>query len=131
MAKSIDDDLSRRERQIMQIIFARGDATVTDIVEDLPDAVSETAVRTFLQNLQKKGHVKRRKNGRKHVYRPTGSRARAARQALNNVLGVFFDHSVSDALAAHLTDPSTDLSQDELDRLQNLIEKARREEKES
>ncbi|MGB0716044.1 MAG: BlaI/MecI/CopY family transcriptional regulator, partial [Phycisphaerae bacterium] len=59
------------------------------------------------------------------------SRARAARQALNNVLGVFFDHSVSDALAAHLTDPSTDLSQDELDRLQNLIEKARREEKES
>ena len=128
MSKSIDADLSRRERQIMQVIYAHEEVTVTEIVAALPDRPTETAVRTFLSNLQRKGHVQRRKDGRRFLYRPVASRRQAARNALNNVLGIFFDDSLSDAFATHLADPDTKLSETELQRLQELIEQARKEE---
>ena len=128
MSKSIDSDLSRRERQIMQVIYAQEEATVAEIVAALPDQPTETAVRTFLSNLQRKRHVQRRKDGRRFVYRPVASRRKAAQSALQNVLGIFFDDSLSDAFAAHLSDPGTKLSEVELQRLQDLIEKARKEE---
>ena len=119
-----DRDLSRRERQIMNALYKRGTASVADIAEDLPDAPSDTAIRTFLRILEEKGQVQRAKDGRKNVYRPTMSRARAARDALSSVLKTFFDGSLGDAVATHLADPSADLDDAELTRLRRLIQDA-------
>ena len=125
MAKSRDLDLSRRERQIMNVLFRRGEAAVTDIAGEIPDSPSDTAIRTFLKILERKGHVRRHKDGRRHLYRPAKSRRRAARAALINVLGTFFDGSLGDAVAAHLSNPSSKLDAQELERLQALINEAK------
>ena len=125
MANSPDLDLSRRERQIMNVLFRRGEAAVTDIAGEIPDSPSDTAIRTFLKILERKGHVRRHKDGRRHLYRPAKSRRRAARAALINVLGTFFDGSLGDAVAAHLSNPSSKLDAQELERLQALINKAK------
>jgi predicted transcriptional regulator len=125
MAKSPDLDLSRRERQIMNVLFRRGEAAVTDIAGEIPDAPSDTAIRTFLKILERKGHVRRHKDGRRHLYRPAKSRRRAARAALVSVLGTFFDGSLGDAVAAHLSNPSSKLDAEELERLQELIDQAK------
>ena len=126
MAKSPDQDLSRRERQIMNVLFRHGEAAVTDIAGEIPDAPSDTAIRTFLKILERKGHVRRHRDGRRHLYRPAKSRSRAARAALVNVLGTFFDGSLGDAVAAHLSNPSSKLDKDELERLQALIDQAKK-----
>ncbi len=126
MAKSPDLDLSRRERQIMNVLFRRGEAAVTDIAGEIPDSPSDTAIRTFLKILERKGHVRRHKDGRRHLYRPAKSRRRAARAALINVLGTFFDGSLGDAVAAHLSNPSSKLDAQELERLQALINEAKK-----
>ena len=102
MPSSPDQNLSRRERQIMNVLFKHGEASVTDIAGELPDAPTDTAIRTHLRILENKGHVKRHREGRKHLYRPTMSRRRAARTALSSVLSTFFDGSLGDAVAAHL-----------------------------
>ena len=126
MTPQRDRDLSRRERQIMEILYRREEASVTDIVERLPEPPSETAVRTLLRILQEKGFVKRRKMGRKHVYRPRSSRTQAARTALTGVLSTFFSGSLGDAIAAHLADPHTRINRAELDRLTRLINEAKK-----
>jgi len=125
MAKTADRDLSRRERQIMEIVFARGETSVTEIVAALPDPPSDTSVRTFLRILEKKGRVKRRREGKRHVYAAAGSRKQAARAALKNVLGVFFGDSLTDAIASHLADPTAKIDDEELKRLARLIKNAR------
>lgn len=124
MAQRPDLDLSRRERQIMNVLFRRGQATVVEIAGELPDPPSETAVRTFLKILEGKGHVRRQRQGRRHVYRPAKSRKRAARAALSDVLGTFFGGSLGEAVAAHLSDPATRLGEGELERLRHLIREA-------
>ena len=101
-----------------------GRASVTEIAEDLPDAPTGTAIRTLLRILEEKGQVKRERDGRKHLYRPAMSRAKAARVALSGVLSTFFDGSLGDAVAAHLSDPKSDLDSDELKRLKKLIRDA-------
>ncbi len=127
MAKTHDLNLSRRERQIMNALFQRRQASVIEIAAAIPDPPSDTAVRTLLRILESKGYVLRQKEGRRHLYRPAVSRMRAARAALSTVLGTFFRGSVGDALAAHLADPMTEIDAQELDRLQHLIEQAKRE----
>lgn len=124
MAKAPDTDLSRRERQIMNILFRRGEASVVEIAEELPDPPSETAIRTFLKILENKGHVRRQREGRRHVYRPAKSRKRAARAALTDVLRTFFDGSLGEAVAVHLADPATSLDDAELERLRTLVRNA-------
>lgn len=124
MAESPDLHLSRRERQIMNVLFREGEAAVTTIAEALPDPPSGTAIRTLLRILEDKGHVLRRRDGRKHLYRPAVSRARAARAALTSVLATFFDGSLGDAVAAHMADPATALDLEELARLRRLIDEA-------
>ena len=128
MAKTIDQDLSRRERQIMNALFRRGRASVSEIAQDLPDAPTDTAIRTLLRILEEKGHVKRERDGRKHLYRPAMSRARAARAALSGVLSTFFDGSLGDAVAAHLADPKSEIDSDELKRLRKLVRDAEKDE---
>jgi predicted transcriptional regulator len=118
--------LSRRERQIMDIVYARGEATATAVLADLPDPPTRTAVRTLLRILEEKGHLTHRQDGLTYVYRPSRPRARAGRTALRRVLQTFFDGSLEKAVAAHLGDSATDLSADELRRLADLIDQARR-----
>ena len=127
MARDIDRDLSRRERQIMDIVYAAGEAAVADIAAKLPDPPSQTAVRTFLRILEGKGKIRRRKDGKRHLYTAAGSRKRAARAALNNVLSVFFRDSLGDAVSAHLADPKARISKEELDRLSQVIAEARKD----
>lgn len=126
MVRSPDQDLSRRERQIMNVLYRRERASVADIAAELPNAPTDTAIRTHLRILEEKGHVRRQRAGRKHLYRPSMSRQRAARAALAGVLDTFFDGSLGDAVATHLADPRSDVDDEELRRLRALIRNARK-----
>ena len=124
MVKPPDQDLSRRERQIMNVLYRREHASGTEIMAELPKSPSDAAIRTHLRILEEKGHVKRQRVGRKHLYRPTMSRQRAARAALSGVLSTFFDGSLGDAVAAHLADPRSEVDDAEIKRLRALIRDA-------
>src|SRR5438270_13962051 len=125
MAKDGGESLSRREQQIMEVIYARGEASAAEVHADRPDPPSKTAVRTLLRILEEKGHLKHRQEGLKYVYQPSRSRGRAGRSALRRVLRTFFEGSLENAVAAHLGDPAADLSPTELERLAALIRQAR------
>jgi predicted transcriptional regulator len=120
--------LSRRERQIMEVVYSKGEVTATDVLDVLPDAPSRTAVRTFLRILEAKGELKHKKRSREFVYFPTRQRARAGKSAFHRVLQTFFDGSLEKAVAAHLADPSAEIGADELRRLSDLIREAKRKE---
>ena len=116
--------LSKRERQIMDVIYARGEATVAQVIEGIPDPPMRGALRTLLRILENKGHLTHRKQGREFIYRPTQARGQAGRSALGRVLDVFFGGSLENAVAAHLSDPrrAARLKPEELRRLSDLIE---------
>src|SRR3954447_17372012 len=118
--------LSRRERQIMDIVYARGEASAQDVLGDLPDPPSKTAVRTLLRILEEKGHLTHRQEGLMYVYQPSRPRGRAGRSAFQRVLQTFFDGSLEQAAASHLAAPAAELSADELKRLAGLIDQARK-----
>ena len=121
--------LSKRERQIMDVIYARGEATVSQVMQGIPDPPMRGALRTLLRILERKGHLSHRSQGREFVYRPTQPRGKAGRSALARVLDVFFGGSLEHAVAAHLSDPrrAAMLTPDELRRLSDLIDKAARQ----
>lgn len=129
MRGSAEDRLSRRERQIMDIVYARGEASAADVLADMPDPPSRTAVRTLLRILEEKGHLRHRQEGLAYVYQPSRPRRSAGRSALRRVLQTFFDGSLEKAVAVHLGDSEAALSQDELDRLAELIDQARKKRK--
>ena len=120
--------LSRREREIMNIVFGREKATAAEVWKELSDRPSRTAVRTMLRILEDKGHLKHDKRGREHVYRATAPRRRAGQKAFHGVLRTFFDGSLEEAVAAHLASTRTRPSAEELRRLARLIEEARQNE---
>ena len=125
MAKKDDPQLSRRERQIMEIVYRNGSATAADVHAALPDAPSYSAVRALLRILEEKGHLRHREDGQRYVYSATVPRDRARRSALQRVVGTFFGGSVTDAVAALLElEPGT-LDDDELDRLTALVADAK------
>jgi predicted transcriptional regulator len=126
MAGPTPDPLSRRERQIMEVIYRRGRATAAEVRADLPDPPSKTAVRTLLRILEAKGHLRHRQEGLAYVYLPSQPRQRAARSAFRRVLQTFFEGSLAQAVAAHLVDAS-DVSAAELGRLADLIRQARKQ----
>lgn len=117
---------SRRERQIMDALFARGEATVRDIQAALPDPPSDMAVRRLLHILEEKGHLKRKTRGRAVVYSPRQTRAKVGLKALRHVLDTFFGGAVDEALAAHLADPEA-VSPEQLARLRELIAQTKKE----
>ncbi|HEX5177305.1 MAG TPA: BlaI/MecI/CopY family transcriptional regulator [Chthoniobacteraceae bacterium] len=119
--------LTRRERQIMDILFARGDATVNQIRAALPDPPTPMAVRRMMHILEEKGHLNRRERGREIVYTPRQTKDRAGRNAFRRVLETFFAGSLEEALAAHLLSRKDKISAAERDRLIKLIEQARKE----
>ncbi len=118
--------LSRRERQIMDIVYAKGDASVLQIQEELPDAPSTMAIRRMISILEEKGQLTRRKEGREYFYRAKHARKRAGAKALQHVLNTFFEGSVEQALATHLGRRETDVGDDEMARLIAMIEDARK-----
>ena len=126
MGSRPEEALSRRERQIMDVVYGLGEATATNVVAGLPDPPTKTAVRTMLRILEQKGHLTHRQEGLTFVYRASRPRARAGRTALQRVLRTFFDGSLEKAVAAHLGDAANELSAAELDRLADLIEQARK-----
>ena len=119
-------DLSRRERQIVDILYAQGRATAAEVQSALPDPPSYSAVRAMLRILEDKGHVRHEQDGPRYVYLPTIARDRAKRTALRHVLQTFFDGSAEQAISALLDSSDTRLSDRELDRLAKLIDQARR-----
>ena len=119
-------DLSRRERQIMDLIFAKGEATVRQIQAELPDPPTDMAVRRMLHILEEKGHLRRRQEGREVVYSPAQSKESAGMSALRHVLDTFFGGAVDEALAAHLTDKEA-VTPDQLARMKKMIDQARKE----
>jgi BlaI family penicillinase repressor len=118
--------LSRRERQIMDVLYQRQRASAADIRDLLPNAPSYSAVRALLRILEEKGHIRHEEKDLRYVYFPTAPRGRVRRRALRHMVDTFFDGSAAQAVAA-LLDPSTArLSDDELDRISGLIEQARK-----
>ena len=120
-------ELSKRERQIMDVVYARGgEASVSQIFDGIPDPPMRGALRTLLRILESKGHLTHRKQGREFIYRPTRPRGQAGRSALGRVLDVFFGGSLENAVAAHLSDPrrAAKTTPEELRRLSDLIENA-------
>jgi len=118
--------LSRRERQIMDVIYRRGRATAAEVLDDLPDPPSYSAVRAMLRLLEEKGHVRHEQDGPRYVFLPIVARDRARQSALSHVVRTFFDGSATEAVAALLNDGAK-LSNDDLDRLAAMIDKAREE----
>jgi BlaI family penicillinase repressor len=121
--------LSRRERQIMDAIYSKTEATATDVLESIPAPPTRTAVRTLLRILEDKGHLKHIKRGREFVYQPTHSRDSAGKTAFARTIQTFFDGSLERAVAAYLGDPQAVVPPEELQRLSSLIKEARRKER--
>jgi predicted transcriptional regulator len=126
MTTSAHRDLSRRERQILDILYQKGRATAAEVQADLPEPPSYSAVRALLRILEEKGHIRHEQDGPRYVYLPTVARDNAKRSALRHILQTFFDGSAEQAISALLDEPSTRLSNDELDRLATLIDGARK-----
>ena len=125
MTKQTHNDLSRRERQIVDILYANGRATAAEVQAALPEPPSYSAVRAMLRILEDKGHVRHEQDGPRYVYVPTVARDNAKRSALRHVLQTFFDGSAEQAISALLDDRAAQLSDGELDRLADLIKHAR------
>jgi len=127
MARRTESDLSRRERQIMDIVYRLEKASAAEVRENLPDPPSYSAVRAMLRILEEKGQLRHTKDGAKYIYRATRPRSRAGISALRRVLDTFFHGSAESAVAALLENSDADLSEEELDRLSRLIDEARKE----
>src|SRR6476659_9511570 len=127
MSKALHSVLSRRERQIMDILFRRGRATAAEVMQDLPGDPSYSTVRTQLRVLEDKGHVRHEEDGVRFVYSPAVARHAARRSALRHLLATFFDGSPEKAVAALLGGEGSKLTDEQLDRIAGLIAKARKE----
>jgi predicted transcriptional regulator len=121
------DQLSRRERQIMEAIYRAGQATATEVLESLPDPPSYSTIRALLRILETKGHLRHIADGTRYVFLPVVAPDRARRSAIQSLLETFFDGSREKAVAALLDASRSELSDTELDRISQLIENAREE----
>ncbi|SRR5579883_71076 len=119
--------LSRRERQIMDILYQRGKAAASEVLEAMPDPPSYSAVRAMLRVLEDKGHVKHQAEGLRYVYVPTVPRDRAKRSAVKHLMDTFFHDSPEQVVAALLDVSASRLTRDDLDRMSALIDRARKE----
>lgn len=117
--------LSRRERQIMDIVYTHRAVTAGDVLAAMGEGLSRTTVRTQLRTLEEKGFLSHEQAGREYVYRPTKRRATAGRSAMKRVVDTFFEGSLGQAVGNYLADPKSNLTPDEIERLSQLIERAR------
>ncbi|MCP3981692.1 MAG: BlaI/MecI/CopY family transcriptional regulator [bacterium] len=122
-----DSTLSRREREIMDIVYRVGEATVNDVLEAMTAPPSYSAVRSTMNILETKGHLAHRNEANRYIYLPTLDRDAARQSALDHVLNTFFDGSAADAVTALLEERGGRLKRQELERISKLIRQARRE----
>ncbi len=130
MPRMIGSGLSRREREILDILHRQGQASAAEIQAALPEAPSYSAVRSLLAVLLDKGHVRHERQGKRYLYRPAEPRQQAATAALRQVLGTFFGGSLANAARTFLNEAETDVSDEEQARLAELVEETRRREEE-
>jgi len=127
MVKTLHAALSRRERQIIDILYRRGRATAAEVMADLPGDSTYSTVRTQLRVLEEKGHVRHEQDGPRYVYIPAVPRGTVRRSALKHVIETFFDGSVEQTVAALLGGEGSRLTDEQLERIEQLIRKARKE----
>ena len=126
MPKQTHSGLSMRERQIMDILYRRGRATANEVMADLPDSPTYSTVRTQLRVLEEKGHVQHSEQDLKYVYEPRVSRKEVRHSALTHVVNTFFEGSAQKVVAALLGREKGRISAEDLDRIAELVEKARK-----
>lgn len=123
---SLPTQLSRREREVMDIIFARSEATLSQILEDMESPPTRPALRSILTILEGKGHLTHRQDGgREFIYQPVHSREEVGQSTLSRVIGTFFGGSLTQAMAAYLSHPQTQLSADEIAGLRRFLDEAK------
>ena len=127
--KSLPLELTKRENQIMAVLYRDGASTIADIAREIPNSPTDTALRRLMRILEDKGFVNCAKDERKNVYTPTINKDAAAMPALHHVLDTFFSGSLSGAVAAHLADPSNKVDADDLKRLMTLVQRSSKGEK--
>src|SRR5712672_4760883 len=127
MARTLHTGVSRRERQIMDVLYRRGRATAAEVMAELPGEPNYSTVRTQLRVLEDKGHVQHEEEGGRYVYAPAVPRHAARKSALKHLVETFFDGSAEQVVAAVLGGEASRLSDEELDRVSALIDKARKE----
>ena len=120
------ENLSRRERQIMDAVYRLKRATVSQIRDQMSDPPSYSATRTIVNVLEQKGHLRHRKKGKSYVYSPIVARSRARSSAMDRLLATFFDGSVEGVLTAFLEHRKADLTEEKVNRLKALIDDARK-----
>jgi predicted transcriptional regulator len=125
--KQQEDPLSRREREMMNIIFAREKATAGEVMDAMADPPSYSAVRATLRVLEQKGHLRHEHDGARYVYKPTTNREKVRQSALDQLLTTFFDGSAANVVATLIERQRGKLTAEELDRLSELIDDARKE----
>jgi predicted transcriptional regulator len=123
---SLTTQLSRRERQIMDVVYRVGKVTAAEVLAELPDPPGYSAVRAMLRLLEEKGHIRHEQDGPRYVYLPTVNRDKARKSAMKHLVRTFFDGSTEDAVAALLQNDAG-MSDDELERLSRLIDSAKKE----
>lgn len=126
---TFNDPLSAREREILDLVYRLGQATATQVIAAMKQPPSRSAVRTFLKILEDKGYLKHKKEGREYVFIATRSRESVGRKAVLHVLETFFGGSLSNAVASYLAKPGQEIDSEELKKLEELIEAARKAEK--
>ncbi len=127
MSEPAPDTLSRRERQIMDVIYRKGEATVAEVLAEIPDPPSYSAVRALMRVLEEKGHLRHEERGPRYVFIPTVPLETARQSALKQLVQTFFEGSTEQAMAALLDSTDSKLSDKELDRLAKMIRQARKE----
>ena len=127
MSKKLQHGLSKRERQIMEVIYRKKVATAQEVMDEIPDPPGYSTVRSFLTILENKGFLKHERRGRRYVYSPVISHTSAVKSTLQNVLKTYFNNSVEDAVSALMELHGKHLNDDDYDRLIERIEKAKKE----
>ncbi len=125
----MEHELSRRERQIMDILYRDGKATAAEVQAAIPDGPGYSAVRALLRILEEKGHIRHEEKGGKYIYAPAVSRDRAKRSAMQKLIDTFFEGSVEKAVVAFLPAGSAKVSEEALQKLEKFVEQARKEKK--
>jgi predicted transcriptional regulator len=121
------DGFSRREREIMDALYKLGKASAAQILDEIAEPPTYTAIRTQLTILEKKGHVRHISDGTRYIYEPAVARGEMSKRAVDRLLRTFFENSVERAVTALLTRKDADIGREDLDRLSHLIEKAKKE----
>src|SRR5215510_13859619 len=129
MRKTSQSNLTRRERQVMDILYRLGKATASEVMQDLPGNPTDSTVRTHLRILEEKGHVKHEEAGLRYVYSPTVPRSAVRQSALKHLIDTFYDGSTEKVVAALLGVEGSRMSPDELERIAHMVEKARKGER--